>query len=91
MLHRHFIYTYTYIHIIHTCVNTPVPVTCRKGEVIPIREVRDADIPGPAGKMPVRIYVPAPENSLPQAGVVYFHGGAITTCQPYLPALCTAV
>jgi len=42
----------------------------------PVREVRDTTFAGPAGDVPVRVYVPTPEGAPPQAGVVYFHGGA---------------
>jgi len=42
----------------------------------PVREVRDTTFAGPAGDVPVRVYVPTPEGAPPQAGVLYFHGGA---------------
>jgi acetyl esterase len=44
-----------------------------QGEPEPIGETRDIIVPGPAGKLPVRLYHPAPGKDLPL--VVYFHGG----------------
>jgi acetyl esterase len=44
-----------------------------QGEPEPIGETRDIIVPGPAGKLPVRLYHPAPGQDLPL--VVYFHGG----------------
>ncbi len=43
------------------------------GEPGPIGSVIDRSIPGPAGDIPVRIYVPEGEG--PHPGVVFFHGG----------------
>ncbi len=48
----------------------------RAHQPTPVREVRDTTFAGPAGDVPVRVYVPTPEGAPPQAGVVYFHGGA---------------
>jgi acetyl esterase len=39
----------------------------------PVAEVRDLEVPGPGGAIPVRIYRPEGEGSPP--AVVYFHGG----------------
>ena len=39
-------------------------------------EVRDIDIPGPAGTVPVRLYRPTEAETLP--GVVFSHGGGFT-------------
>ncbi|MQA86399.1 MAG: alpha/beta hydrolase fold domain-containing protein [Streptosporangiales bacterium] len=44
-----------------------------QGEPQPVGEVRDLLIPGPAGKLPARAYIPAGEGPLPV--LVYFHGG----------------
>ena len=44
-----------------------------QGEPENIGEVSDILVPGPAGKLPVRLYHPEPGKSLPM--VVYFHGG----------------
>jgi acetyl esterase len=44
-----------------------------QGEAEDVGEVRDILVPGPAGALPVRLYHPAPGQSLPL--VVYFHGG----------------
>ena len=43
------------------------------GPVPEITSVEDRTIPGPAGDIPVRIYSPQPDDTLPI--VVYFHGG----------------
>jgi acetyl esterase len=39
----------------------------------PVHTVLDATIPGPDGTLPVRVYRPSDEPSLP--GIVWFHGG----------------
>jgi acetyl esterase len=39
----------------------------------PVHDVEDRTIPGPAGEIPIRIYRPSAEQSLP--ALVYFHGG----------------
>lgn len=54
---------------------TPVCKLRKTSDVVPVREVRDSTLPGPAGDIPIRIYSPAPAEAGPQAGVVYFHGG----------------
>ncbi|WP_229401478.1 alpha/beta hydrolase [Micromonospora okii] len=46
------------------------------GDVEPVREVRDATVPGPAGDLPVRVYRPAGAGRLPT--LVYFFGGGWT-------------
>jgi acetyl esterase len=44
-----------------------------QGEPQNVAEVRDILVPGPVGKLPVRIYDPDPGKALPL--LVYFHGG----------------
>ena len=44
-----------------------------QGEPENVAEVRDILVPGPAGKLPVRVYHPTPGEKLPL--LVYFHGG----------------
>ncbi len=44
-----------------------------QGEPENVGEIRDILVPGPAGKLPVRVYHPAPGKSLPL--LIYFHGG----------------
>lgn len=41
----------------------------------PLHRVIDRTVPGPAGRIPVRIYTPIPADRLP--GLVYFHGGGM--------------
>ena len=55
---------------------TPACKLRKTSDVVPVREVRDSTLPGPAGNIPIRIYSPAPADAGPQAGLVYFHGGA---------------
>lgn len=43
------------------------------GEAEPVTEVRDMEIPGPAGPLPARVYRPAGAGPLPV--LVYFYGG----------------
>jgi acetyl esterase/lipase len=42
-----------------------------------VSKAEDFDIPGPAGRIPVRLYVPHTEDSLPPTvpTLVYYHGG----------------
>src|SRR5262245_2460597 len=40
-----------------------------------IGEVRNRELPGPAGMLPVRIYTPVAAGEAPLPGLVYFHGG----------------
>ena len=40
---------------------------------VPLAKVEDRTIPGPAGEIPVRVYTPPGETTLPL--LVYFHGG----------------
>jgi acetyl esterase len=43
---------------------------------IPMAEVRGVDVPGPAGPLPSRLYVPhLPANDAAAALLVYYHGG----------------
>lgn len=48
-----------------------------QGERVEMHRVEDLLAPGPAGRLPVRVYVPTP--AAPPALVVYFHGGGWTT------------
>src|SRR5262245_34428066 len=43
-----------------------------------IAVVKDLEIPGPAGRIPVRVYRPVPQGELPL--LVYFHGGGWAIC-----------
>jgi len=43
-----------------------------------IAVVKDLEIPGPAGPIPVRVYRPTPQGELPV--LVYFHGGGWAIC-----------
>ena len=43
-----------------------------------IASVKDLEIPGPAGRIPIRVYRPAPQGELPV--LVYFHGGGWAIC-----------
>jgi acetyl esterase len=43
------------------------------GEAEPVAEVRQVEIPGPAGRLPARVYRPAGAGPLPV--LVYFYGG----------------
>lgn len=42
-------------------------------QVIPVGSVADRTIPGPAGDIPVRVYVPSGEGSFPV--IAFYHGG----------------
>jgi acetyl esterase len=44
-----------------------------QGEPEAVAEVRDIEVPGPAGRVPVRLYYPSTGKALPL--VVYYHGG----------------
>jgi acetyl esterase len=52
--------------LVATAPRPPLPV-------IPVADVIDRAIPGPAGEIPVRIFRPRPADPLPV--IVYFHGG----------------
>ena len=43
-----------------------------------IAVVKDLEIPGPAGRIPARVYRPTPQGELPV--LVYFHGGGWAIC-----------
>ena len=49
----------------------------------PVARVEDRKIPGPAGKIPVRVYTPSGQGPFPV--LVYFHGGGwvIASVQAY--------
>lgn len=53
-------------------------VNALEGEKEPIKNVEDRKIPGPGGSIPVRMYTPEGEGSLPI--LVYFHGGGWVLC-----------
>jgi acetyl esterase len=42
---------------------------------IPMARVEPVEIPGPAGAIPARLYVPDPDAESPRPLLVYFHGG----------------
>ena len=44
----------------------------------PVEEVQNRSIPGPAGPIPVRVYRPVKNQTLP--ALVYFHGGGFVIC-----------
>jgi len=44
----------------------------------PVARVENRTLPGPAGKIPVRIYAPSQQRGLP--ALVYFHGGGFVIC-----------
>ena len=43
----------------------------------PIGEVRDLEVPTPAGPMPARLYVPRSEDQRPSGLLVFLHGGGL--------------
>ncbi len=43
-----------------------------------VARVEDREIPGPSGRLPVRIYVP--DRAGPHGALVYFHGGGFVFC-----------
>ena len=44
-----------------------------QGEPQPVGEVRDLEIPGPAGQLPIRVYLP--DTPMPRPVLLFFHGG----------------
>jgi acetyl esterase len=59
--------------------------------VTPVASVEDRFIPGPAGDLPVRVYIPKGRGPFPI--VIFFHGGGwvlgdLDTHDPFCPALC---
>jgi acetyl esterase len=42
-----------------------------------VSRIEDLDIPGPGGKLPIRMYVPHSEDSFPEStpALIYYHGG----------------
>ena len=55
---------------------TEAAVVLDQGE--PVARVENRSLPGPAGEIPVRIYVPQTNGPLPV--VAYFHGGGFVYC-----------
>ena len=51
----------------------------RPVEVEPVARVEDRTVPGPAGDIPVRVYLPV-EDGETRPGIVYFHGGGFVIC-----------
>jgi acetyl esterase len=45
----------------------------------PVKSVEDLTIPGPAGRVPVRVYTPLDAGDGPLPAVVFFHGGGWVT------------
>lgn len=57
-----------------------------------VSRVDDFDVPGPTGKIPVRLYIPSTEEPLPAPALVYYHGGGfvagdLETCDTLARAL----
>jgi acetyl esterase len=48
------------------------------GEPLPVGKVENRTLPGPAGRIPVRVYTP--EGTGPFPVLVYFHGGGFVLC-----------
>ncbi|WP_028207344.1 alpha/beta hydrolase [Paraburkholderia nodosa] len=48
------------------------------GEPVPVREVRALLADGPAGKIPLRLYLPDKADGVPYGVTVYLHGGGWT-------------
>ena len=48
------------------------------GDPEPVAQVKDRDLPGPEGAIPVRIYTPAGSGPFPV--LVFFHGGGWVVC-----------
>jgi acetyl esterase len=42
---------------------------------VPIGQIENGELPGPAGPLPYRIYTPAGSAAGTLPGIVYFHGG----------------
>ena len=51
----------------------------RPVEVEPVARVDDRTVPGSAGEIPVRVYLPV-EDGETRPGIVYFHGGGFVIC-----------
>ena len=51
----------------------------RPVEIEPVARVEDRTVPGPAGDIPVRVYLPV-EDGETRPGIVYFHGGGFVIC-----------
>src|SRR6266852_764783 len=45
----------------------------RQMAVEPVDQIRDLEIPGPAGEIPIRVYTPKVQSPAP--ALIYFHGG----------------
>jgi acetyl esterase len=52
--------------------------TSRLGPRPEVAAVKDLEVPGPAGQIPVRVYRPSERQDLPV--LVYFHGGGFSIC-----------
>jgi Esterase/lipase len=50
-------------------------VAARQVTQLPIAETRELRIPGPAGLIPARLYVPRDASASPPGLLVYYHGG----------------
>ncbi|MBH67990.1 MAG: alpha/beta hydrolase [Rhodospirillaceae bacterium] len=50
-------------------------VAARETVILPIGETRELRIPGPAGLIPARLYIPRVSGSRPPGLLVYYHGG----------------
>src|ERR1700684_3553764 len=47
---------------------------------IPIGKIENREVPGPAGRLKIRIYSPVDSDAEPTAGLVFFHGGGGVFC-----------
>jgi acetyl esterase len=50
------------------------------GDLEPVARITDREVPGPAGKIAVRIYQPSASTSAPLPVLAYFHGGGWVIC-----------
>ena len=47
------------------------------GPLVAVGDVKDCTLPGPAGRLPARLYTPFGYDAAPRPGLVYFHGGGL--------------
>jgi acetyl esterase len=47
---------------------------------IPIGKIENSEIPGPAGRLKIRVYTPVEADAEQMAGLVFFHGGGGVFC-----------